>query len=112
LSLPHYYTTDWFITTTLLTPIIYQLHLKRRCFVAGYVQPVIQQHEINSFLKKASAIKVAAMKITDNFHYELMEATTKLTLFTVSKDEGGTGKSTKKAFYVQWPLVKGISWAE
>jgi len=46
------------------------------------------------------------MKITDEFHYKCKPShvsTTKLTLFTVSKDEWdtkeGTGKSMKTALY-------------
>jgi len=61
--------------------------------------------QINNYLKRTFAIKVTTMKITDNFHYNWKPAT-KLSLFTVSKDEldtkEGTSKSMKNAFYVQW----------
>ena len=62
--------------------------------------------QIKNCLKNASAIKVATMKNTDDFRYEgkPSRAITKLTLFTVSKDEWDTkedtGKSTKKALHV------------
>jgi len=46
--------------------------LKRRRFVAGYVQPVTQQYQSTTVLKSTSAIKVAIMKITDDFHYKLV----------------------------------------
>ena len=52
------------------------------------------------------AIKVATMKNTDDFHYERKpsRATTKSTLFAISKDEWDTkedtGKSMKNALYV------------
>ena len=61
---------------------------------------------INNCSKSTSAIKVATMKNTDNFCYERKpsHATTKLTLFTVSKDEWDTkedtGKSMKNALFV------------
>ena len=56
--------------------------------------------------ESSSAIKVATMKNTDDFCYEgkPSRATTKSTLFTVSKDEWDTkedtGKSTKNALYI------------
>ena len=73
------------------------------CFVVGYVQPVTQQYKSKT---KTSAIEVATMKNTDNFHYEgkPSRATTKSTLFAVSKDERDTkedtGKSMKNALFV------------
>ena len=56
--------------------------------------------------KSTSTIKIAGMKNTNNFHYEGKPscATTKLTLFTVTKDEWDTkkdtGKSMKNVLYV------------
>ena len=56
--------------------------------------------------ERISAIKVATMKNTDDFHYEgnPSHATAKLTLFTVSKDEWDTkedtGKFMKNVLYV------------
>ena len=56
--------------------------------------------------KSTSAIKIATMKNTDDFHFEgkPSRATTKSTLFAVSKDEWDTkedtGKSMKNALYV------------
>ena len=53
-----------------------------------------------------SAIKIDTVKNTDDFHYKgkSSRATTKLTLFTVSKDEWDTkedtGKSMKNALYI------------
>jgi len=43
-------------------------HLKRRRFVASYVQPIIQQYKSTTVLKSTFAIKEATMKITDDFH--------------------------------------------
>ena len=57
-------------------------------------------------LEKTSAIKVATMKNINDFHYEgkPSHATTKSTLFAVSKDEWDkkedSGKSMKNALYV------------
>ena len=62
--------------------------------------------QINNCSKSTSAVKVATMKNTDDFHYEgkPSHATTKSTLFAVSKDEWDTkedtGKSMKNALHV------------
>ena len=62
--------------------------------------------QIKNCSKSTSAIKKATMKNTDDFCYEEKpsRATTKLTLFAVSKDEWDTkedtGKSMKNALYV------------
>ena len=62
--------------------------------------------QIKNCFKNTSAIKVATMKNTDNFRYrrKTQKNTTKLTLFTVSKDEWDTkedtSKSMKNALYV------------
>jgi len=60
--------------------------------------------QINNCLKRISAIKVATMKITDDFCYNGSHHVpiTKSTPFVVSKDEWGTGKSMKNALYVLW----------
>ena len=56
--------------------------------------------------ESTSAIKIATMKIMDDFRYEEKpsRATAKLTLFAVSKDEWDTkedtGKSMKNTLYV------------
>ena len=61
---------------------------------------------IKNCMKSTSANKIATMKNTDGFHYEEKPScvTTKLTLFTVSKDEWDTkedtGKSMKNSLYV------------
>jgi len=64
---------------------------------------------INDCLKRTSAIKVATMKATDDFFFSFTNRnyhvpTSKLILFTVSKDEwdtrGAFGKSMKNALYV------------
>ena len=61
---------------------------------------------IKNCSKSTSAIKIAATKNTDDFRYEWKpsRATTKSTLFAVSKDEWDTkedtGKSMKNALYV------------
>ena len=61
---------------------------------------------IKNCSKSTSAIKIATMKNMDDFRYEgkPSHATTKLTLFAVSKDEWGTkedtDKSMKNALYV------------
>ena len=62
--------------------------------------------QIRNCSKSTSAIKTATMKNTDDFHYEgkPSHATTKLTFFSVSKDEWNTkedtGKSMKNALYI------------
>ena len=64
--------------------------------------------QIENCSKSISAIKIATMKNTDGFHFKgkPSPATTKLTLFTVSKDEWDTkkdtGKSMKNVLYVLW----------
>ena len=61
---------------------------------------------IKNCLKSTSAIKIATMKNTYDFHYEGKPscATAKSTLFTVSKDEWDTkedtGKSMNNALYI------------
>ena len=61
---------------------------------------------ITNCSKSTSAIRVAAMKITDDFRFarKPSRVTTKSTLFTVSKDEWDTkedtGKSMKNALYI------------
>ena len=63
-------------------------------------------YSIMDQVKSTSAIKIATMKNTDDFHYEGKPscATTKSTLYAVSKDEWDTkedtGKSMKNALYV------------
>ena len=65
-------------------------------------------HSISNqeLFESTSAIKIATMKNTDDFHYKgkPSRATTKLTPFAVSKDEldtkEDTGKSMKNALYV------------
>jgi len=75
------------------------------------VQPVIQQQ----LFKRTSAIKVATMKIMDDFHYEWKPSLAyhKFDTFVVSKDEWdtkeGTGKSMKNALHVQWYNKKHLS---
>ena len=61
---------------------------------------------IKNCSKNTSAIKIATTKKTDDFHYKgkPSHATTKSTLFAVSKDEWDTkedtGKSMKNALYI------------
>ena len=58
---------------------------------------------IKNCSKITSAIKVATMKNTDDFHYERKPSctTTKSTLFAVSKDEWDTKENTgKSALYI------------
>ena len=63
---------------------------------------------IKNCLKSTSAIKIATMTNTDDFHYEGKPscAIAKSTLFAVSKDEWDskedTGKSMKNALYILW----------
>ena len=82
----------------------YPLH-----FVVGYVQPISGHYttvRIKNCSKSTSAIKIATMKNTDDFHFEgkPSHATAKSTLLAVSKDEWDTkedtGKSMKNALYV------------
>ena len=67
---------------------------------------------IKNCSKSTSAIKIATMKNTDNFHYEgkPSRAIAKSTLFAVSKDEWNTkedtGKSMKNALKVFWVNLK------
>jgi len=70
--------------------------MKRRRFVAHYIQPVIQQYESTTVCKK-------------NFYNQNGSQhmpTTKSTLFVVSKDEWdtkeGTGEFMKNALHVRW----------
>ena len=62
--------------------------------------------QIKNCSKSTSAIKIATMKNTDDFHYggKPSSAIAKLTLFAVNKDEWDTkkdtGKSMKNASYV------------
>ena len=85
--------------------------LKKLRFVVGYVQP----NRIKNCSKSTSAIKIATMKNTDNLQYEgkPSRATTKSTLFAVSKDEWDTkedtGKSMKNALYVLWYAKRHLS---
>jgi len=75
-------------------------HLKRRCFVASYVQPIIQKYESTTY-----AIKVTAMKITDDFHYEWKSSCAYHKIDTVCGDwdtKEGPGKSMKNALNLQW----------
>ena len=71
--------------------------------------------QIKNCSKSTSAIKVATMKNTDNFCYEGNPscATTKSTLFAVSKDEWDTkedtSKSMKYALYVLWYAKRHLS---
>ena len=76
-------------------------------FVVGYVQPVTHAAvRIKDCLKSTSAIKIAAMKNTDDFRFEgkPSRARAKSTPFPISKDEWDTkedtGKSMKNALYV------------
>jgi len=69
------------------------------------LNPLHSSTDQHNHMKRTSAINVAATKITDNFHYERKPscATTKSTLFSVSKDEWNikdAGKSMKNALYV------------
>ena len=62
--------------------------------------------KIKNCSKSTSAIKIAIIENTDNFHYEGKPScvTAKLTLFAVGKDEWDTkedtGMSMKNALYV------------
>ena len=67
------------------------------------------------YKSRTSAIKVASMKNTDDFHYERKPscATSISTLFAVSKDEWDTkevtGKSMKNAMHVLWYAKRHLS---
>ena len=62
--------------------------------------------QIKNCSKSTSAVRIATMKSMDDFRYDgkSSHATTKLTLFAISKDEWhakeNTGKSMKNALYV------------
>jgi len=79
-----------------LIPIISIMMMLPHCQLCSTHNTAVR---INNCLKRTSAIKVANIKITNNFCYE-WKPTTKSTLFTVGKD--GTCKSMKNALYVQW----------
>jgi len=70
---------------------------------------------INNCLKRTSAIKVATIKITDDFHYEWSHQmpTTKSTLFVVSKDEWdpkeGPGSPWRMDCMYSGVAIKGTS---
>ena len=70
---------------------------------------------IKNCLKSTSAIKIATMKNTDDFRFEVKpsRARTKSTPFPVSKDEWDTkedtGKSMKNALYVLWYAKRHLS---
>ena len=104
-------------------------HLKW-CHAPGYINYRLPKSEVPITLlcstcytafqtkncpKSTSAIKIATIKNMDDFHYELkpLRATTKSTLFTVSKDEWDTkedtGKSMKNALYVLWYAKRHLS---
>ena len=90
------------------TPAInYRLKSEKRIHYALFSVMFNLLHSINC-LKSTSATKVTIMKNTDDFRYEgkPSQATTKLTLFAVNKDESDTkedtGKSMKNALYVLW----------
>ena len=74
-----------------------------RCWLCSTCYTAVR---IKNRSKSTSANKIATMKNTDNVHCEgkLSRVTTKLTLFTVSKDEWDTkedtGKSMKNTLYV------------
>ena len=80
-----------------------EVSITLRCRLCSTHYTAIQ---IKNCLKNTSAIKIATMKNTDDFHFEgkSSRATAKLTLFPVNKDEWDTkeaiGKSMKNALYV------------
>jgi len=78
---------------------LYHYHLKGEVFYLLHFQPYTMG-QINNNLKRTSAIKVpvATMKITDDFHYEWKpsHATTKSTLYAISKDEWDTKEDVGK----------------
>ena len=76
------------------TPWLHQLSL--HCQLCSTHYTVVQ---VKNCLKSTSAIKIAAMKNTDDFHYKGKAscATTKSTLFAVSKDEWDTKENTGKS---------------
>jgi len=86
--------------------------LKGRCFVANYVQPVIQHYNC---LKITSAIKVATMKIIDDFRYKWKPSCAyhKIDTFLDSKDEWdtkeGPSKFTKNALHIQQYIKRDLS---
>jgi len=77
------------------------LLFEKKTFCCQLCSTCYTEVQINNCLKRTSAIKVATMKIADNFHYEHVP---KPTLFVVSKDEWdtkeGPGKSMKNALHV------------
>ena len=84
----------------------YQLLSEKRSIHYASLSANYTALQIKNCSKSTSAFKVATMKNMDDFCYggKPSCATTKLTLFAVSKDEWDakedTGKSMKNAFYV------------
>ena len=88
------------------TPFNY--HLKSKVSIALHCQLGSTYYtviKIKNFSKNTSVIKIATMKITDNFSYtKALMCITKSTPFAVSKDKWNTkedaGKSMKNELYV------------
>ena len=82
-----------------------EVSIMLRCWLCSTRYTAVQ---IKNCFKNTFANEVATMKNTDDFRYEgkPSRATTKSTLFAVSKDEWDTkedtGKSMKNALYVLW----------
>ena len=83
-----------------------EVSITLRCWLCS---PRYTAVRIKYCLKSTSAIKIATMTNTDDFHYaegKPSHAIAKLTLFAVSKDEWDTkedtGKSMKNALYILW----------
>ena len=80
-----------------------EVSITLRCWLCSTRYTAVR---IKNCFKNTSAIEVATMKNTDDFHYEgkPSRATTISTLFAVSKDEWDTkedtGKSMKNTLYV------------
>ena len=89
-----------------------EVSITLRCWLCSTHYTAVR---IKNCFKNTSAIEVATMKNTDDFHYEgkPSHATTKLKLFAVSKDEWDikedNGKSMKNAWYALWHAKRHIS---
>ena len=110
LSQKHFYTIYAYQKKWCLAPLNFinyrlksEVSIMLRCRLCSTRYTAVR---IKNCLKSTSAINIATMKNTDDFHFEgkPSRACAKLTPFPVSKDEWDTkedtGKSMKNALYV------------
>ena len=88
-----------------------EVFITLRCWLCSTRYTAIR---IKNCLKSTSAIKIATMKNTDDFHFEgkPLHACTKSTPFPVSKDEWDTKEDTGKSHCMYCGMPKGTCRAE